>query len=72
MTTVVRQSVGAPELYRGSLISVRFMGPDFLCYVGDIEMSGFYISPGAAVAAGQRYINDEIDAKEKSQAKGKT
>jgi hypothetical protein len=69
--TLTRQLVGVPELYRGSLISVRFLGPDFLCYVGDIEMSGFYISPAAAAAAGQRYINDEIDAKEKSQAKGK-
>lgn len=64
--TVMRQTVGVPELYRGSLISVRFMGPDFLCYVGDIEMSGFYVSPAAAVSAGQRYINDEIDAKEKA------
>lgn len=60
MPIVQRQSIGAPELYRDRLISVRLMGPDFLAYVDDIELSGFYISPNAAVAAGQRYVNDDI------------
>ena len=65
MATVDRPQIGATESYRGYPISVRLMGPDFLAYVGDIEMSGFYISPNAAVAAGQRYINEALKAKEK-------
>jgi hypothetical protein len=65
MPLVERQQIGATETYRGFPISVRLMGPDFLAYVGDIEMSGFYISPNAAVAAGQRYVNEALKAKEK-------
>jgi hypothetical protein len=63
--TIQRQIIGAPELYRDRLISVRLMGPDFLAYVDDIELGGFFISPNAAVAAGQRYINDALKSREK-------
>ena len=55
----------ASETYGGRDIVVRLMGPDFLCYVGDIELSGFYLSPQAAISAGQKYINDEAKAKDK-------
>jgi hypothetical protein len=67
--TVARPIVGTPEKYRGRVLSVRLMGPDYLSYVDEIELSGFFISPGAAASAGQKYVNDEIEAKEK--AKGK-
>ena len=62
---VHRQRVGAPELYRGYTISVMLMGPDFLVFVGEVELANFYTSPGAAVNAGQRYIEDDIKAREK-------
>jgi hypothetical protein len=61
---IQRPLVGLPELYRDRLIAVRFMGPDFLAYVDDEELSNFFISPQAATAAGQRYITDAIKAKE--------
>lgn len=64
--SVARQRVGEPEVYRGRLISVTFMGPDFLAHVDtDIEMPNFYLTPAAAVSAAQRYINDAEKAKEK-------
>lgn len=62
---VKRQLVGAPEMYRGYLLSVRLMGPDFLAYVDEREMSAFYTSPNAAIAGAQRFVNEEIAAKEK-------
>jgi hypothetical protein len=63
--SLAREPAGPPQLYRGHLIQVRIIKPDFLCYVGDIELSGFFISESAAVSAGQRHINAEIEAKEK-------
>jgi hypothetical protein len=62
---VQRPIVGQPTLYRDRLITVRMMGPDMLSFVDDEELSGFFISEQAAVAAGQRYINDAIKAKER-------
>ena len=67
--SIVRQPAGPPQIYRDHLIQVRIMGPDILCYVGEIELSGFFISEGAAVAAGQRHINAEIEAKDKSKGR---
>lgn len=64
--SVARPAAGPPHLYRGHLIQVRVMSPDFLCYVGDIELSGFFVSELAAVSAGQRHINAEIEARDKS------
>lgn len=55
-----RQIVGSPELYRGSTITVRLLGPDYICYVDDVEMSAFYLTPGAAVSGGQRYVNERM------------
>jgi hypothetical protein len=62
--TIERQQVGATEFYGGRGITVRLMGPDFLCYVDKVELSNFFISPGAAVSAGQKYIDDERKARE--------
>lgn len=61
----IRTKFCAPEMYRGRTISIVFLGPDFLAYVDDIELSAFYISPKAAVAGAQTYINDDAKAKEK-------
>ena len=43
---VHRQRVGAPELYRGYTISVFLMGPDFLVFVGEVEIRQFLHLPG--------------------------
>lgn len=66
-----RQQIGAAEDYCGRKITVRLMGPDFLAYVDDTELSGFFISPNAAVNAAQKYINDEASSKEQASGKSK-
>lgn len=62
---IERKVVGTPSKYRGKTITVRFMGPDFLGYVNDIELSGFFLSAAAAESAGQRYVNEQLDAEAK-------
>jgi len=58
-----RLAVGLPEKFGRRTITVRLMGPDFLVYVDDCELANFYLSPNAAVAAGQRYILDDEKAR---------
>ncbi len=62
---IERKQVGATEDYRGYTLSVRYMGPDLLAYVGVIELSGFYLNREAALAAARRYVDDDIKAREK-------
>lgn len=57
---IERQKMGAPEEYRGYLISLVYLGPDFLSYVDDREMPNFYMTPAAAVNGAQTFINREI------------
>lgn len=64
-----RKLVGKPEEYRGRKITARHMGPDLLGYVDDIELSGFFLDTEAVQAAGQRYIDAEIKAKDEAAAK---
>jgi len=56
---IERQIVGKSE-YRGSEITVRHMGPDLLGYVDGVELSGFFINTAAAIAGGERYIDQQI------------
>lgn len=56
--TVERTTVKS-EWYEGRLVSAKFMGPDLLAYVGDVELPNFYETPRAAIAAGKRYIDEE-------------
>lgn len=56
---IERKIVGESE-YRGSKITVRRMGPDLLGYVDGVELSGFFINTAAAIAGGERYIDQQI------------
>lgn len=62
---IQRPMIGLPTQYSGRKITVRYMGPDFLGYVDEVELAGFFITPAAAESAAQRYINDEIEAARK-------
>lgn len=63
--TFERRLVVKPEQYRGRTITARYMGPDLLAYVDEIELGGFYMTAEAAREAGRRYVDAEIDAEEK-------
>jgi hypothetical protein len=61
---VKRKPVGDPVLYKDAyLIAVTHMGPDLLCHVNGVELSGFYLTREAAVRAGERYADDDIKAR---------
>ena len=64
-----RKIVGKPEKYRGRTITIRYMGPDLLCEVDGIELSGFFVDVEAARSGGQRYVDAEIKAEEEAAAK---
>lgn len=56
---VERKIVGKSE-YKGSEITVRHMGPDLLAYVDGAELSGFFLNTAAAIAGGERYIDQML------------
>jgi hypothetical protein len=58
----VQRKIVSESAYRGKKIKVCFMGPDYLAYVDDREMSGFYISEQAAIGGAQTFINEELEA----------
>lgn len=61
-----RKKVGETVSYKGHKITVRYLGPDLLCYVGETELPNFYTGAEAARKAGMRHI-DHIE-KEKLHA----
>lgn len=70
-TPLKRRQVGDAERYHGRRLSAHFLGPDLLGYVDDIELSGFYLNVEAALAAGRRYVDDQIkeEAKKRGEVK---
>ncbi len=68
---LIRKQVGDAERYEGRRIVARYMGPDLLAYVNDIELASFYVNVESAIAAGRRYIDDEIKAAAKRDASAK-
>jgi hypothetical protein len=69
MSAFERRQVGKPELYHGRKLIARYMGPDLLAYVNDVELGGFYTDVEAARAAGRRHVDAEI--KEEAKRSGK-
>lgn len=65
---IVREQVCPPERYHGRLLTACHMGPDVLGYVDGIELGGFFMSPHAAIAAGRRYVDDQIKSEAKARA----
>lgn len=65
---VKRPIVGDPYLYRGRTVSARYLGPDLIAYVNDVELPHFYLDIEAVRGAGRRWV----DAEEDERAKGKT
>ena len=50
---MVKRKLIATDVYEGRCVEVRYMGPDLLAYVEDIELAGFYLNTqGAFEAAG--------------------
>jgi hypothetical protein len=66
---LIRKQVGDAERYQGRRLVARHMGPDLLAYVNDVELASFYINVESAIAAGRRYVDDEI--KEETKRAGK-
>lgn len=64
--SIERKVIGEPRKYRGRTITVRHMGPDLLCEIDSIELSGFFIDVKSAVAGGERYIDAQIKAAEEA------
>ena len=67
--SITRKVVGDPERYHGRTITARYMGPDLLGYVNDVELGGFFLDLEAVRAAGRRYVDAEIKAEEERQSK---
>lgn len=66
--SVERKPVGDPEPYHGWRLQARFMGPDLLSYVDDLEMPNFYIDVASALAGGRRYVDAQL--KEEAKRRG--
>lgn len=66
-----RKQVGDAERYHGRRLHASSMGPDLLSNVDGVELPAFYLSVEAAIAAGRRYVDDQIkeEAKRKAGAK---
>ena len=60
--TLIRKQVGNTLKYLRRSIIVRFMGPDLLCYVDDVELAGFYLTVAAAQKAGKEYVDHAIES----------
>lgn len=65
---IERKVVGEPVQYQGRTITARYMGPDLLGYVDDMELSGFFLDLAAVRAAGQRHVDAEIKAEQEREA----
>jgi hypothetical protein len=63
---IERKQVGETETYHGRKLRARFMGPDLLGFVGDMELSGFFLDVEAAHAAGRRHVDAEIKAEQEA------
>lgn len=60
----------AETIYQNHRIEARYMGPDLLAYVNDIELANFYVNTQAAFEAGRRHVDYELKAaKEKANGK---
>lgn len=57
-----RRQVGDTLTYHGAKIRALHMGPDLLCAVDDVELSGFYLNVEAAHTAGRAYVDAERKA----------
>jgi hypothetical protein len=66
---IERKQVGPTQVYHGRKLTARYMGPDLLGFVDDIELSGFFLDVNAAHAAGQRHVDAEIKAAKEAAAK---
>jgi len=69
MPPLERKQVGPTETYHGRKLTARYMGPDVLGYVDDMELSGFFLDVEAAHAAGRRHVDAEIKAAEEAARK---
>jgi hypothetical protein len=66
---IERKQVGPTETYHGRELRARYMGPDLLGFVNDMELSGFFLDVEAAHAAGRRHVDAEIKAEKEAAAK---
>lgn len=66
---VKREVVGDPYMYRGRLVSARYMGPDLLAFVNDVELPHFYDGLEAVRSAGRRWIDAEEKDRKEARAK---
>lgn len=69
--SIQRRQVGKTELYEGRELRARYMGPDLLAFVNDVELNGFYLSVEDAHAAGRRHVDAEIKAEKKREGEQK-
>lgn len=59
---VARKQVGDVHRYRGYEIRVRECQPCLVAEVDSTELSGFFSSVDAVRKAGERYVDDKIEA----------
>lgn len=57
---MIKRKLIATDVYEGRCVEVRYMGPDLLAYVEDIELSGFYLNTQGAFEAAKRHIDAQI------------
>ena len=57
---IERKQVGDAERYLGRRLTAHYMGPDLLARVDGVELANFYVGVEAAIAAGRRYVDDQV------------
>lgn len=67
--SIQRRQVGSTELYHGRKLTARYLGPDLLAYVDDVELNAFYTDVESARAAGRRHVDAEIKEEEKRRSR---
>lgn len=58
----VNRKIVGHEKYQGRELVARYLGPDLLAYVDNVELSGFYLDSKGAMLAGRKHVDAEIKA----------
>ena len=52
--------------YKKHVIDIKYIGPDLLCYVNEIELPNFFVNIRSAIEAGKRFVNEKLKEEKKN------
>lgn len=56
------------DVYEGRLLEAQLCGPDLIGLVDGRELPGFFLFARAAIAAGKKYVDEQIKEEQAKQA----